>query len=363
MFIDKTLFILGAGASYPYGFPLGKDLIKKIINSVRKDQVFFPYTENNRNNVNQENHPLELHDYKIFHGEDKPDRCLSEIRKSLNMEGEIKKLIKAFTIPIARKSAEGTRYKLANKHDLVTVSLNSIEKLRHLADDLEEFDPVSIDSFLRGHREHEDAGKVMIIYCLLHLHNSYDFKISEKELQDTALNRKINGAKDRDNWYSYLLNDVTSGCRDPQDILKNDISILTFNYDVSLDFYLKDHLSRISYFQENKKNYAEEFLKKMELSHVYGKVCDAELTKELYEINSVKKAVVPTNNSDKNIRRECVSFHHLLYAYLNRDNIKLIEDRKSADDDAQLKYKQMIQDAANIIIIGFSFDRDNLDVL
>ncbi|HAT1820926.1 TPA: hypothetical protein I8Z14_001445 [Legionella pneumophila] len=42
MFSKNTLFILGAGASLPYGYPTGLNLVKEIINNIDKDEIFFP---------------------------------------------------------------------------------------------------------------------------------------------------------------------------------------------------------------------------------------------------------------------------------------------------------------------------------
>lgn len=42
MFSKSTLFILGAGASLPYGYPTGLNLVKEIINNIDKDEIFFP---------------------------------------------------------------------------------------------------------------------------------------------------------------------------------------------------------------------------------------------------------------------------------------------------------------------------------
>ena len=41
MFNTKTLFILGAGASAPYGYPIGKQLIQNIIDDM-EDFIFIP---------------------------------------------------------------------------------------------------------------------------------------------------------------------------------------------------------------------------------------------------------------------------------------------------------------------------------
>ena len=44
MFNDKTLFILGAGASWYYGYPLGKDLILAINHTIDSEYVYAPLT-------------------------------------------------------------------------------------------------------------------------------------------------------------------------------------------------------------------------------------------------------------------------------------------------------------------------------
>lgn len=44
MFNEETLFILGAGASWYYGYPLGKDLIHAIIQAITSEQIYVPLT-------------------------------------------------------------------------------------------------------------------------------------------------------------------------------------------------------------------------------------------------------------------------------------------------------------------------------
>ena len=42
MFNTKTTLILGAGASIPYGYPSGAELIKKIIENIEDDDIYIP---------------------------------------------------------------------------------------------------------------------------------------------------------------------------------------------------------------------------------------------------------------------------------------------------------------------------------
>lgn len=42
MFHKKTVLILGAGASKPYGYPIGRELISGIIEIIENDKIFRP---------------------------------------------------------------------------------------------------------------------------------------------------------------------------------------------------------------------------------------------------------------------------------------------------------------------------------
>lgn len=45
MFYENTVFILGAGASFPYGYPTGKGLIQKIKHSIKNDKIILLHNE------------------------------------------------------------------------------------------------------------------------------------------------------------------------------------------------------------------------------------------------------------------------------------------------------------------------------
>lgn len=54
---------------------------------------------------------------------------------------------------------------------------------------LVDFDPVSIDAFLRDHPAYSKAGKIMIVYSLLKHENKSAFTFNHEE---------------KDNWYSFF---------------------------------------------------------------------------------------------------------------------------------------------------------------
>ena len=262
MFEKQTLLILGAGASRPYGFPLGDGLIKEIISSIRNDTVLFPYTSENRSTIIN-NKMLNLSDYGNCKTTTKSYEILNSIRSCITNTCT-NKLVRhtEYLHGIPGSNIDNNVYQFLGQN-FVRIKLDRINELHQLANILEDFDPVSIDAFLRDHREHRIAGQAMIIYCLIRCHDSTKFKKSISHADTFAdknrclLNNENVGIQD--NWYRHLLNDIKSGCNQPSDLLKNNLSIATFNYDVSLDYYLKNKLNNTSYFKDYASDYLDRF--------------------------------------------------------------------------------------------------------
>jgi hypothetical protein len=49
MFKNSTVFILGAGASWHYGYPTGEELVKKVLEKVRYASLYFDYSATSDN--------------------------------------------------------------------------------------------------------------------------------------------------------------------------------------------------------------------------------------------------------------------------------------------------------------------------
>jgi len=350
MFRKKTTLILGAGASKPYGFPLGYQLIDDIIHCIRNDTVLFPYTPLNRAAFMEKGASLKLSDYSLFL---ELTDILPTIRQGIQ-KGNLERIFSSrnYCNDYSEKTIDGVIYGGLGSHKLMTIKLHFIKDLEDLAKMLEDFDPVSIDAFLRDHPEHKIAGQTMILYCLIKCHNSEKYK---KNLLDNSLdNEQVCELKKtkviQDNWYRYLLNDIKSGCQKPSDLLQNNLSIVTFNYDVSIDFYLKDKLLKTSYFSDYAKQYLEE---KLSINHVYGSICEFEEIEDFYDLKQ---------NNPSELEQNTINFHHLLYGYLESigeaPRIKLMGERT-----IDPLIKENIQSADTLILIGFSFDSDNLSVL
>ncbi len=324
MFKQDTLFILGAGASVPYGYPLGNDLINNIIDIIENDLFYLLMSpkcvqtyRSNQNSI----------DKIIFH--------LNDIVGVLEMLSPTLFGSKLISVQGSLVSFEGHTFKVA--------PLSKINEFNNLKNALIEYDPVSIDAFLNHHPQYAEAGKIMITYALLSRENKSFFPRRMLLPQDSI----------SDNWYSYILNDIMSGCNSAADITQNKLNIITFNYDMSLDYYLSKKLSEIEILNKNK--IAIDFINQLtgQIHHVYGKIHE-DIPLETYGDYVNKTSSDPMNPAVtlSNMRRFLKSIH-------TRNSISLINDERSAKHD----YLKLIKKANRIIIIGFGFDRDNLNIL
>lgn len=215
------------------------------------------------------------------------------------------------------------------------VKINQIKEFNEFRNALEVNAPISIDAFLRDHPSYADAGKIMIIYSLL--------KKEETEAFSTFQISKI-----KDNWYSLLLNDLLSGCKCPEDIFKNEVDFITFNYDLSLDYCLSKKISNVEFFQKSAigSDYAAHILEKR-IHHVYGQIYETSKLDEYGVFNSSGTLI------ENNIKR-------FIKACQSRSLIKTMGEERTTVDTS---IKEKIAKSKEIIIFGFSFDPQNLSVI
>lgn len=282
---------MGAGASCSYGYPIGSKLIKDIISNINNDEIILP-------NATQ-TAPEYLYGWSF-------------VKDVYDKTGGQPSFVSPQTIPIQK-----------------------IDIFKKLKERLREDEPVSIDNFLRDNSTCVEAAKIMIVYTLLKFENIAYFS------DGCGFD-----AKHPDNWYTHLYNDLSSGINatQPLEILDNKCHFITFNYDISLDFYLFNRLKKSDRFKND--DLPSDFITKTEprIIHVYGQVRELDSFKEYG--NHVK--VTPSDNTARFI--EAINHHK---------NIKTIEEERQPDE----RIIQLIKSAEEIFIIGFGFDRSNLDML
>lgn len=323
MFKKKTVFILGAGASCPYQYPLGQTLVDEIIDAIEDDEIYFP--------VFRENSLLQIAGLQqLYETLPCPNYDFEHVLHSAALD----------PLPIQTGGHSGTKKLIVyNSGQEIAVcekmKLKDITKFQfaQLADRLKKSPPVSIDSFLRDNLDLREVGRTMIIYCLL-----------KKETENVFIRQ--NPQYSNDDWYPYFIEMLMSETNDEEAILKNleNLHIVTFNYDMSLPYYI---LSRLSAKTTHKNAYEILANKLIEqgITHVYGKLYDANDLKKYgnyYQSKSTPKSL------QGNLAR-------LLRAFHLKDNIKLIQDRTDAADTVS-----HIKAADEVFIIGFGFNEENM---
>ena len=357
MFNKPTLIILGAGASLDYGYPLGKDLIDRIISN--QDQILHKYSslileapELLQGNLKQH---IEGNFKKIkdiisgldgFQGQSLAV-SFETTRVTRDVFNDDQKRELKFILNKAPLDEENI--KIRNPiYASINVFLGSLNKHLDVYNKyilaliffqrLREFDPVSIDFFLSVHTEFEytdksgnktNIGKFAIAYEIM--------KCTGGDL-DKRSKRAIKNEEENSNWYKYLLNELLSGSENGRQVQlkKNALSIVTFNYDVSLEKFLEKKLTNMSYFKE--KRYDLRFLERLNknLIHVYGKVCPQPISKdEKYTLENIS------------------------------NNIKVIgEDRKIKNTKSDIcKIQTIIRNSEKIFILGYAFDQRNNNLI
>jgi hypothetical protein len=208
MFRKKTVFILGAGASWHYGYPTGEDLVKAVINKANVISKYFKHSCH----VNNGYAPK----YIL---EKKAGKSLGEAWKAAYDESE--NLQKALT----------------------------------------QINPLVIDYFLHWKPALRSIGTLLIAWVILECEARWQANPINQNRRDPPF--------DRDNWYRFLIHQLAIGCENSSDLLSGELTFVTFNYDVSLENALTQALEHIDMF---KADDVKKFLAADRFLHIYGAI-------------------------------------------------------------------------------------------
>jgi hypothetical protein len=176
----------------------------------------------------------------------------------------------------------------------------------------------SIDAFLARRKEFSDIGKKAIATVLI-------------DCEDLEL---LWGSEDKDLWQRYLHGRMAAERWD--DLNFSNLSIVTFNYDRSLEHYLFYALK--SAYGKTEEEVAEK-LKGLAIVHVYGSL----------------GPVIPTDAGylpyGSGVNREAVE---------NAANYLRVIPEGREDDPCLIEARQLLNDAEVICFLGFGFDETNL---
>lgn len=247
MIKHETVFILGAGASKPYGFPTGLDLLKLV------------------------GHGLLDHT--------KTNAILEEMGFSKELQEDF------------------------------GIQLLASQKL-------------SVDAFIEGRTEPEfiELGKAAIASFLIPFENISNLLERKREIT----------------WYQYLFNQIGGN---PGDFNYPNISIITFNYDRSFEYFFLHALMNSSGLNEQQTAI---HISNIPIVHIYGKLA------EPHFINSNGR-----------------SFHHEVTrkdVEKSFENIKIVSEVTGETEEIR-KSREIIYGARKLIIIGFGYHDVNIERL
>ena len=180
--------------------------------------------------------------------------------------------------------------------------------------------PVSIDAFLYRRPEFLAVGKLAIAYCLMPF---------EDETKLYQPDRQLRGG----NWYEYLAGKLDSTF---EEFGNNKLSIVTFNYDRSLEHYLLNSLMNL---HGKTRDECATALEKIPIVHVYGQLGETPYPKQ----------------GSQQYRPDEVN--HFRYVQTAADGIKLYHEDAEA---ASTRARELLSSAKRICFLGFSYNSFNV---
>lgn len=216
MFQQNTVFILGAGASWHYGYPTGYDLIEKVLNKANNILKFETFKEHG-------------HYYAPSYNTNIP-QCYKQ-----ENEGKV--------------NPKETWENLQNECKELVLKLKTTA-------------PLSIDVFLKHNASVEKITKLLIGWILLEC--EYKYENAECNPNRLPSNQKPIPNKRNDNWVKFIVSKLLNA----KNICDNKVDFITFNYDFSLENRIKEALDNT----ENVDSKSIDTFFENRIHHVYGKL-------------------------------------------------------------------------------------------
>jgi hypothetical protein len=317
VFKRKTVFILGAGASWHYGFPTGDALVKKIAQACSQ-----------------------LSNYCAF--------CLSQ-----NLVDVYPKIVHLTPL-----DHDEDRQRPWRDAQAAFVGFN-----RRLGS----IDPLLIDYFLGQNDDLRDIGRFLISWAIQECEEeARTLGINPNRLPEpdpvgptTAVIQEIR-ASTADQWVRFVLHKILVDCKTADDIQRNNVDFITFNYDTSLETALDQGLSSTWFADSDGEKAAEtarDFLAGDRVIHMYGKVRAPDDPAKGVPHNGFKNFDQTRRLTALNHGERCQVMDAVLEASLD---LRTIDPHDKADNAEAINLAQdKIRKAEIIYILGYGFDERN----
>lgn len=301
MFNAETVFILGAGASWHYGYPTGEDLVEKVTEKA-----------------------TELQNYALSVANINFPECGSAFFSPPNFISPKDHRKYSTDVSLYRKDWK-----------------NVAEQLSELRTKLMQSHPLVIDYFLEQNESIRTIGKLLIAWVIL------ECEAVSKQKNIDRKPRKKGEKPPKDNWYRYIVNQLAQNAKISNDLFNNHVHFITFNYDTSLEQHLYSSLSHIDLFDEQdiKKFISERVI------HIYGKISD-NLDAQRFPEPNTHCIYLPQDRPENKVPQ-------FNMAYEASKLIRTINGTEKENTGIIEKSKTLINKCSRLYILGYGFDHMN----
>lgn len=321
MFDKKTVFILGAGASWHYGYPTGEELVRKIIDRAREASHFF--RDSMQTNPIRANRPTYI------------KRVPSEDISADQIRGEWEK---------------------------------AFRECEEFINKLEQVNPLVIDYFLGQNPKLQPIGKLIIAWVILECEATY-LKIKSNQNRRELLSRSprledrrnaehLDIVRFNDDWYRFLIHKLLNNCTSSEKLHENKVHFVTFNYDISLEYALYNGLNAIELLDHKD---VLKFLGGDRILHVYGKIRDYpsnEFRPVDYSLFSPRLVDMQKYGDAATKYAAYVTFLDEVYEASRK--LKVIDPTDKVEDEKTLSIaKKRIAESRCVYVLGYGFDDNN----
>ena len=229
-----------------------------------------------------------------------------------------------------------------------------------------------IDYFLGQNRTLQDIGKILICWVIMACEEKYLERHANPNRSE-ALERSafqqdrdtvtgLDITKFKDDWYRFILHKLVTSCRITSDLRRNNVSFITFNYDVSLEHALYHGLTAIDIFEPDD---VSQFLDNQRIIHCYGRVRGSvDPPKVATSFKSFFDPIPRPSPTDALVQRR---FDNDRLGFLDEvfeasKRLSTIDPLdKTSNANLMLVAQDEIKKADVVYILGYGFDENNTD--
>jgi hypothetical protein len=306
VFRQNTVFIVGAGASWHYGYPTGEVLVSEVIRAADAFAQFF-------------------------------DACGKRGSTS-------------YPVLVWKGPAGNTVQEIRARWDNARTDCERLSKRLRAAN------PLVIDYFLGHNPTLQTIGKFLICWVIM--------AREEAHLRGGNPNRTIeqDGANDResfrikDDWCRFVTAKLMQGCAEAANLVENRVNFVTFNYDMSLENALYEGLLANDRFEEQT---VLDFLADRRVIHCYGKIRKTPKPRVISHRLERKHFFQQLDDERLEDDRRILMDEVLKASEL----LGTIDPEDKSDRPEIEQARKVINDAKIVYILGYGFDENNSDRL